>query len=92
MSGAGSIPHESGRRAAIGVADWLCLAAAPTFAVMALLTWISESGRPDALCSAVQDGALSDMVLMYLLMSSFHSAPWLKLICGRAQRDPPVLT
>jgi len=27
---------------------------------------------------------LGGMVPMYLLMSAFHSAPWLKLIAGRA--------
>jgi hypothetical protein len=63
---------------------WLSLAAAPTFAMMALLTGILAGGRPDLLCSATQGAsALSGMVPMYLLMSAFHSAPWLKLISGR---------
>jgi hypothetical protein len=69
--------------AALGAADWLCLAAAPTFAIMALLTAVL-GGPPDMLCSARQDASpLSGMVPMYLLMSAFHSAPWLKLISGR---------
>ncbi len=60
---------------------WLSLAAAPTFAMMALLTRIYGGGMPDMLCSAAQDiSPLSGMVPMYLLMSAFHSAPWLKLI------------
>ena len=64
-------------------ADWLCLAAAPTFAIMALLTAFCR-GQPDILCAAMQHASpLSGMVLMYLLMSAFHSAPWLKLIRGR---------
>ncbi len=64
-------------------ADWLCLAATPTFAIMALLTALS-GGEPESLCAAMQHvSPLSGMVLMYLLMSAFHSAPWLKLICGR---------
>jgi hypothetical protein len=60
---------------------WLSLAAAPTFAMMALLTKIHGGSMPDMLCSAAQDASpLSGMVLMYLLMSAFHLAPWLRLI------------
>jgi hypothetical protein len=69
--------------AALGAADWLGLAAAPTFALMALLTYVL-GGDADMMCSAAQSvSPLSGMVPMYLLMSAFHSAPWLKLICGR---------
>jgi hypothetical protein len=75
--------YTRGDAAALGMADYLCLAAAPTFAVMALLTAVL-GGPPDMLCSAAQDASpLSGMVPMYLLMSAFHSAPWLKLIAGR---------
>ena len=65
-------------------ADRLSLAAAPTFAGMAMLT--SMSGGPaDMLCSAASAGTpLHGMAIMYLLMSAFHAAPWLKLI-GRAR-------
>src|SRR5262245_36640403 len=59
---------------------WLSLAAAPTFAIMALLTLV-PGGMPDPLCSA--SSPLNGMAMMYLLMSAFHSAPWLKLVCGR---------
>ena len=63
---------------------WLRLAAAPTFAIMALLTGVLGGGPPDMLCSAAQDASpLSGMVPMYLLMSAFHSSPWLKLISSR---------
>ncbi len=80
----GEIRSESADAAALGAADWLCLAAAPTFAIMALLTAVVGRGAPGMLCSAMQDGsALGGMVPMYLLMSAFHSAPWLKLIAGR---------
>jgi hypothetical protein len=59
----------------------LSLAAAPTFAIMALLTGIQGGGMPGMLCSAAHDASLlSGMVPMYLLMSAFHSAPWLRLI------------
>ena len=74
-----SAREEAASAAIRGGADWLGLAAAPTFALMALLTgfW----GRPDVLCAALQGAApLSGMVPMYLLMSAFHLGPWLKLI------------
>lgn len=62
-------------------ADWICLAAAPTLAIMAVLTGVLGGGPPDLLCSSTQDASpLSGMVPMYLLMSAFHSAPWLRLI------------
>ena len=83
-----------GNASALGAADWLCLAAAPTFALMALLTGVLGGGPPDLLYSAAQDAsALSGMIPMYLLMSAFHSGPWLKLICalrgvGGKARDP----
>jgi hypothetical protein len=67
-----------------GAADWLSLAAAPTFAVMALLTSVPGGGMPDILCAAARDASpLSGMALMYLLMSAFHLAPWLRLVSGR---------
>ena len=70
----------SGNAAALGAAGWLCLAAAPTFAIMALLT-VLGGGPPDMLCAAAQGASpLSGMVPMYLLMSAFHAAPWLRLI------------
>jgi hypothetical protein len=59
----------------------LSLAAAPTFAIMALLMGIQDGGMPDMLCSAAHDASpLTGMVPMYLLMSAFHLAPWLRLI------------
>jgi hypothetical protein len=76
-----SVRRESGNAAAKGAADFLYLAAAPTFAVMALLTGVL--GSPDALCSIAGASPLGGMVPMYLLMSAFHLAPWLKLISGR---------
>jgi len=59
----------------------LSLAAAPTFAIMALLTGLGGSPM-DSLCSSGHGVPLSGMVTMYLLMSAFHSPPWLNLICG----------
>src|SRR4051812_20886631 len=84
---------ESGYAAAPRAADWLCLTAAPTFAVMASLTSVQSSGQPDILCSAMHTGSpLGGMVLMYVLMAVFHLSPWLKLISRQegssAGRDP----
>ncbi len=67
-----------------GSADWLSLAAAPSFALMALVTYCLGGGAPDMLCGPMQGmSALGGMVPMYLLMSTFHLTPWLKLVCGR---------
>jgi hypothetical protein len=83
-SASGAIRHESGNAAALGAAGWLSLAAAPTFALMALLTDVLGGGPPAMLCSAAPDASpLSGMVPMYLLMSAFHLAPWLKLVSSR---------
>jgi len=68
---------------ALGAADWLSLAATPTFAIMALLTAVFRGAPMDALCSAAHGAPLSGMVPMYLLMSAFHLPPWLKMISGR---------
>ena len=61
------------------------LAAAPTFAIMALLTGVLGGGSSDMLCSnrARNTSPLSGMVAMYLLMSAFHTAPWLQLLFNR---------
>jgi hypothetical protein len=84
----GTIGCESGTVAA-GAVDFLSLAAAPTFAIMALLTGALEVGLPDILCSATQHASpLNGMVVMYLLMSAFHSAPWLKLFSSRRNGAP----
>ena len=72
--------------AALGAADWVCFAAAPTFAIMALLAGVLGGGPQGTLCSATQDASpLSGMVCMYMLMSALHSPPWLKLISSRGK-------
>jgi hypothetical protein len=79
-----AIRHESSKAIASGAADLLCLAAAPVFAIMALLTTVLGGGQMAMICSATQETSpLSGMIPMYLLMSAFHSAPWLKLIARR---------
>ena len=67
--------------AALGAAEWLCLAAAPTFATMAVVTGVLGGGPQDMLCAAGHGAPpIGGMVGMYALMSAFHAAPWLKLL------------
>ena len=75
-----SIDNPAPRPNGLGLADWLCLAAAPTFAGMALLTAAYDNG--DMMCMS---GAsmLGGMVPMYLLMAAFHLTPWLRLVARR---------
>jgi hypothetical protein len=87
MREAGSAGSDGGSTrssvAAFRAAEGLSLAAAPTFVFMALLTGVHGGGPAEMLCSAAHPSPLSGMVVMYLLMSAFHSSPWLKLISGR---------
>jgi hypothetical protein len=65
-------------------ADLVCLAAAPTFAVMALLSCLPAGNPHEMICSVMRHAApLNGMAWMYLLMSAFHTTPWLKLISSR---------
>jgi hypothetical protein len=41
----GAICDHEGAAAALGIAKWLCLAATPTFAIMALLTMEEDRGE-----------------------------------------------
>ena len=62
-------------------ADWLSLAAAPTFALMAVVTGILDAGTHQMACStAMPMSPLTGMVPMYVLMSGFHFTPWVRLI------------
>ena len=71
-------------RAVSGVTDAVALAAAPSFAIMALTSGVWGGAGPDMLCPAMPGGSvLGGMVPMYLLMSLFHVAPWLRLISRR---------
>jgi hypothetical protein len=55
--------------AALGLAEWLCLADTLTFAIMDELT--GRGGSPmDRLCSFGHGAPLSGMVTIYLLMSA----------------------
>ncbi|MGY0572205.1 hypothetical protein ACTGJ9_015005 [Bradyrhizobium sp. RDM12] len=72
-----------GREVASQLVRWLGLAASPTFAIMAVLTAVLGGGPADMLCSAGHGLSPGGMVPMYLLMSAFHAAAWLRLISGR---------
>lgn len=76
-------PSDPAGAASLRAADWLALVAAPTFAVMAVLTLVFESHTPTLLCAAMPGAApMNGMAAMYLLMSVFHLAPWLRFAAG----------
>jgi len=61
------------------LADALCLAAAPTFAFLALWTGTHDGGTADMTCMGAAS-PIGGMVLMYALMAAVHTAPWLRRI------------
>ena len=63
------------KTAAGRIARWLPLAAAPTFATMAVFTGIFGDG--------------AHMVPMYVLMSAFNVAPWLHVFAARGVGEVP---
>lgn len=78
-----------GNRAAPAIVTCLSLAAAPTFALMAVLSGVEQDG--DVLCSMQHASPLTGMVAMYALMSAFHLPPWIKLIT-KTWRGAPTKT
>ena len=66
------------------MADWLGLAATPTFALMALLT--AANASTDMACASMPGTfTLDGMVTMYLIMGAFHLPPWLRLLSSRSR-------
>ncbi len=61
-------------------ADCLALAAAPTFALMAVVTGILEGAHQMTCAATMPFASLGGMAPMYVLMSGFHFTPWVKLI------------
>lgn len=77
-------PAKGAREAVLGVARWLHLAAAPTFAAMAGLTFaLGGEAQPMTCLGGDEASPINSMGVMYLLMSVFHAAPWLKFIAYR---------
>lgn len=87
-------PAEAGMRPRLGhggfgVAGWLSLAAAPTFAVMALLAGLAEGGSPMSMGMSMAPASPFDgMVPMYVLMAIFHAPAWLRLVERMARGNP----
>ena len=65
---------------------WLGMAATPTFAVMAMLTH-SLGGDQMAVVCGTEPSSFAGMAPMYLLMTVFHSTPWLRLINNRSSHE-----
>lgn len=70
------------KASAFRAAGWLSLAAAPTFAAMALVTGVLGENTSSMFCSH-DASPLSGMAAMYGLMGAFHLTPWLRLMSGR---------
>ena len=64
------------------VAAWLGILATPTFAALAVLTHVGKGSAMHMICG-IDASPMAGMDVMYLLMSMFHSAPWLKLVAKR---------
>lgn len=78
----------SAERMARRAEAFLSLAAAPVFTLMALWT-LRQDGASEVLCSP-NASPFGGMVLMYLLMSAFHAAPWIRRIARlTAQSETP---
>jgi hypothetical protein len=67
------------------MAGWPAIAAAPTFAAMAIITTLPTGESTGMVCGA-DPSSLAGMAPMYLLMGIFHSGPWLELIGNRLNR------
>ena len=67
-------------RIPLGAANLLALGAAPTFALMALVTMLLGDGHSALLCTqAGTPSPLTGMMPMYLLMAAVHLVPWFRL-------------
>ena len=74
-----SVGDTCGGRSSGKAAGVLALAASPAFALMAIVTGVFGGGAVP-MCPMAGASPLNGMALMYLLMSVFHAAPWLKVV------------
>jgi len=70
----------SGASAAPGLARWLSIAAAPTFAAMAVWTQASGGASPMLCTSDHSFGSIDGMAAMYALMAIFHAGRWIEAV------------
>jgi hypothetical protein len=66
---------------------WIGLAAFPTFTLMALAS--ATDAPRTAICAVTSDIPIHGMAWMYLLMSLFHTPPWLKLAFRQPNHPTP---
>lgn len=64
------------------IAAWLGILATPTFAALAVLNHVGKGGAMHMVCG-VDASPMAGMDAMYVLMSIFHSGPWLRLVAKR---------
>ena len=60
--------------------EYLSLAAAPTFAAMALATGLLGGDPAAIICASADISPMSGMTVMYALMAVFHLPPWARLL------------
>ncbi len=72
------------------LAYYVRLAAAPTFAVMALLTGLPGGDQPAMMCGAQDTSLIGGMPAMYALMSFFSATSWLRLMNRRLSSTIPM--
>lgn len=73
---------DSSRGLEHAVGSWLCLAATPIFAVMAVLTTVFEGPNMFDM-GHDRIATFGGMTVMYILMSVFHATPWLNLLANK---------
>lgn len=82
MSAASSTDPAPSRRRIVQLRaeNWLALAAAPTFALMALLNAAAPVDPAAVICGSAGVSPMHGMPIMYLLMSAFHLRPWMRVV------------